>query len=106
MNVEEYKEIGIYGLAVSGATKAIHWLVKKFESTEKKYEESQKHNRDITEKNNKERDERDEKSDDLYRGLTGVITDQNNKNARIIEILKDQGETLKDLLEHIKYKKS
>jgi hypothetical protein len=99
VNLEEYKELGGYVMFVTGATKVIHWVVKR-------YDEAQKYNRDIIAKYNKERDDRDGKSDDLYRGLSGVIKEQNNTNAIIIDKLKDHDKILKDLLEHIKYKKS
>ena len=34
MNDEEYKELGLYGLVVTGATKAFYWLSNRLKSAE------------------------------------------------------------------------
>lgn len=80
MSIEEYKEIGGYGLFVIGATKVIHWCVKKMESTEKY---------------NKDRDEADS---DLIKTISGIIAENNINQKTIIEnqkkIIENQNRTM------------
>ena len=78
MNIEDYEKLGVSGIVILGATTAIRWVVKKLESTERKVDESEKYNRD-----------RDRQDTELIRGLSGVITDHNNKHDRIIEKLNE-----------------
>tara|TARA_R110001606_G_scaffold196556_1_gene344108 strand:+ start:494 stop:757 length:264 start_codon:yes stop_codon:yes gene_type:complete len=67
VGIDDYKEIGGYGLFVVGATKVIHWCVKKIETTEKY---------------NKDRDDADS---DLIKTISGVITENNINQKSIIE---------------------
>lgn len=65
MNLDDYKEIGGYGLFVLGATKVIHW-------GSKKIDELQKYNKD-----------RDDADSELIKVLSGIIT-ENNINQKIL----------------------
>lgn len=71
MNNEEYKEIGLYGVIVGGATKAIHYLQKRLDSSEK-YSKS-----------------RDKEYFDLIKELSGVIKESNITNKLILEMLNE-----------------
>lgn len=67
MGIDDYKEFGGYGLFVIGATKVIHWCVKKIETTEKY---------------NKDRDEADS---GLIKTISGIITENNMNQKAVIE---------------------
>lgn len=67
MNLDDYKEIGGYGLFVLGATKVIHW-------GSKKIDELQKYNKD-----------RDDADSELIKVLSGIITESNMNQKTLIE---------------------
>ena len=87
MSIDDYKEIGGYGLFVVGATKVIHWCVKKIETTEKY---------------NKDRDDADS---DLIKTISGVITENNINQKTLIENQKEIMKVLNQILLLIKSEK-
>lgn len=67
MNLDEYKEIGGYGLFVLGASKVIYW-------GSKKIDELQKYNKD-----------RDDADSELIKVLSGIITENNMNQKTLID---------------------